>query len=40
MDLAQAQARDWLMFGYGVARYYAERPQQLQAMMAGVTKRG
>lgn len=34
MDLAQAQARDWLMFGYGVARYYAERPQQLQAMMA------
>jgi len=34
MDLAQAQARDWLMFGYGVAKYYADRPQQLQAMMA------
>lgn len=34
MELAQAQARDWLMFGYGVARYYTERPQQLQAMMA------
>lgn len=34
MDLSQAQARDWLMFGYGVAKYYAERPQQLQAMMA------
>jgi len=34
MDLAQAQARDWLMFGYGVAKYYADRPQDLQAMMA------
>ena len=34
MDLAQAQARDWLMFGYGVAKYYADRPQRLQAMMA------
>jgi len=34
MDLEQAQARDWLMFGYGVAKYYADRPQQLQAMMA------
>ncbi len=34
MDLAQAQARDWLMFGYGVAKYYEQRPQQLQAMMA------
>ncbi|MBH1363438.1 serine/threonine protein phosphatase, partial [Stenotrophomonas maltophilia] len=34
MDLAEAQARDWLMFGYGVAKYYAERPEHLQAMMA------
>jgi len=34
MDLAQAQARDWLMFGYGVAKYYGDRPQDLQAMMA------
>ena len=34
MDLAQAQARDWLMFGYGVAKYYEDRPQQLQALMA------
>ena len=34
MDLDQAQARDWLMFGYGVAKYYADRPQRLQAMMA------
>ena len=34
MDLAEAQARDWLMFGYGVAKYYADRPQHLQAMMA------
>lgn len=35
MDLDQAQARDWLMFGYGVARYYEERPQALKAMLAG-----
>lgn len=34
MGLAQAQARDWLMFGYGVARYYEHRPEQLQALMA------
>jgi tRNA A-37 threonylcarbamoyl transferase component Bud32 len=34
MDLAQAQARDWLMFGYGVAKYYEHRPAQLQALMA------
>jgi tRNA A-37 threonylcarbamoyl transferase component Bud32 len=34
MDLAQAQARDWLMFGYGVAKYYEDRPQQLQSLMA------
>lgn len=34
MDLAQAQARDWLMFGYGVARYYEDRPAQLQSLMA------
>ncbi|WP_411850091.1 serine/threonine protein phosphatase [Stenotrophomonas sp. LGBM10] len=34
MDLAQAQARDWLMFGYGVAKYYEDRPQRLQQLMA------
>ncbi len=34
MDLAEAQARDWLMFGYGVAKYYGDRPERLQAMMA------
>jgi len=33
MTLAQAQARDWLMFGYGVARYYEHRPEALQALM-------
>ncbi|WP_337054559.1 serine/threonine protein phosphatase [Pseudoxanthomonas sp. USHLN014] len=33
MNLAQAQARDWLMFGYGVARYYERRPEALQALM-------
>lgn len=35
MDLKQAQARDWLMFGYGVARYYEDRPQVLKALLAG-----
>lgn len=34
MDLAQAQARDWLMFGYGVAKYYAHRPSALQALLS------
>lgn len=33
MPLEQAQARDWLMFGYGVARYYDHRPQVLQALL-------
>lgn len=36
MDLAQAQARDWLMFGYGVSRYYEKRPEALQALMREV----
>ena len=34
MDLAQAQARDWLMFGYGVAKYYEHCPERLQELMA------
>jgi tRNA A-37 threonylcarbamoyl transferase component Bud32 len=34
MDLGQAQARDWLMFGYGVAKYYEQRPQVLEALLA------
>lgn len=34
MDLPQAQARDWLMFGYGVAKYYEDRLPALQAMLA------
>ncbi|MCL7714389.1 serine/threonine protein phosphatase [Stenotrophomonas mori] len=34
MDLDRAQARDWLMFGYGVAKYYETRPQVLEAMLA------
>jgi tRNA A-37 threonylcarbamoyl transferase component Bud32 len=33
MDLAQAQARDWLMFGYGVAKYYGDRLDVLQRIM-------
>jgi tRNA A-37 threonylcarbamoyl transferase component Bud32 len=27
MTLEQAQARDWLMFSYGTAKYYDQRPQ-------------
>lgn len=34
MTLTQAQARDWLMFGYGVARYYETRPQMLQQLIS------
>ncbi|MEA5122302.1 hypothetical protein [Xanthomonas floridensis] len=35
MDLAQAQARDWLVFGYGVAKYYRGRREVLQRLMTG-----
>ncbi|WP_372362466.1 serine/threonine protein phosphatase [Xanthomonas sp. NCPPB 1325] len=34
MDLAQAQARDWLVFGYGVAKYYRGRREVLQRLLA------
>lgn len=33
MTLAQAQARDWLMFAYGVARYYDGRREALAALL-------
>lgn len=33
MNLVHAQARDWLMFAYGAARYYPDRPRQLQLLM-------
>ena len=33
MSLEQAQARDWLMFGYGVAGFYDARPDALTALM-------
>jgi tRNA A-37 threonylcarbamoyl transferase component Bud32 len=33
MSLQQAQARDWLMFGYGVAGFYDDRPDALAALM-------
>jgi tRNA A-37 threonylcarbamoyl transferase component Bud32 len=33
MTLAQAQARDWLLFTYGIARYYDDRPQALAALL-------
>ena len=34
MELDQAQARDWLMFGYGVAKHYEGRLEVLQQLMA------
>lgn len=34
MTLEQAQARDWLLFGYGVAKYYDARLQTLAELMA------
>ena len=33
MDLAQAQSRDWLMFGYGVAKYYDSRSVVLEGLI-------
>nr|WP_253254129.1 serine/threonine protein phosphatase [Xanthomonas arboricola] len=33
MDLAQAQARDWLVFGYGVVKDYRDRGEVLQRLM-------
>ena len=33
MDLPTAQARDWLMFGYGVAKYYERRGKVLQRLL-------
>lgn len=34
MDLAQAQARDWLLFGHGFARHYLARREALAALLA------
>lgn len=33
MTLAQAQARDWLLFAYGVAKYYDGRRESLAALL-------
>jgi tRNA A-37 threonylcarbamoyl transferase component Bud32 len=35
MSLVQAQARDWLLFAYGVAPYYDDRPQALAELLRG-----
>lgn len=35
MSLADAQARDWLLFAYGTMRYYRERPRALEALLRG-----
>jgi hypothetical protein len=34
MSLPQAQARDWALFAYGMARHYDSRPEVLRAMLA------
>lgn len=33
MTLVHAQARDWLLFAYGIARYYDGRPQALATLL-------
>ncbi|MEL1264905.1 serine/threonine protein phosphatase [Pseudoxanthomonas putridarboris] len=33
MSLEQAQARDWLMFSYGAAKYYDDRPQAFAELL-------
>ena len=33
MGLEQAQARDWLMSGYGIAKYYSDRLDVLQRLL-------
>lgn len=39
MSLSQAQARDWLMFAFGMARYYDGRTGVLADMLARVLRR-
>jgi len=33
MTLEQAQARDWVLFAFGMAKFYDGRPQALQALL-------
>ena len=40
MSLDEAQARDWLMFAFGVARYYDGREDALVALLAPALKNG
>jgi hypothetical protein len=40
MDLPTAQARDWLMFGYGVAKYYDHRGEVLQDLLIEAMRAG
>ena len=39
MDLDQAQARDWLMFAFGMAKYYDGRTDVLADMLSRVMRR-
>ena len=39
MDLPTAQARDWLMFGYDVAKYYDHRGEVLQDLLIEAMER-
>lgn len=34
MTLQQAQARDWVLFAYGMAKFYDRRPQALRALLS------
>src|SRR5690606_1362782 len=38
MSLEQAQARDWVMFAFGMARYYDRRPDALADIISAVIR--
>lgn len=38
MDLRDAQTRDWLLFAFGMSRYYERRPQVLADLIAGALR--
>ncbi|KAF1687516.1 serine/threonine protein phosphatase [Pseudoxanthomonas broegbernensis] len=40
MPLEQAQARDWLLFAFGMAKYYHDRPEALARMLGEVMRAG
>lgn len=38
MSLRDAQTRDWLLFAFGMTRYYEQRPQVLADLIAGALR--